>query len=42
MEVGEAIRYQFALEWVDVRTDAVGVAVGGVAGWLLTRRAAKP
>jgi hypothetical protein len=41
MEYGEAIRYQFALEWPDVRTDAVGVAIGGLAGWLLTRRAAK-
>jgi hypothetical protein len=38
MEYGEATRYLFALEWIDVRTDALGVALGGLAGWLLTRR----
>jgi hypothetical protein len=41
MECGEAVRYQFALEWTDVRTDALGVAIGGVAAWLLTRHAGK-
>lgn len=41
MECGEAIRYQFALEWTDVRTDALGVAIGGVAAWLFSRRAGK-
>ncbi len=41
MEYGEAVRYQFELEWADVRTDALGVLLGGVAGWLLTRRAGK-
>ncbi len=41
MEAGEAVRYQFALEWPDVRTDALGVAIGGLAGWLFARRSAK-
>ncbi len=36
MEYGEAIRYQFALEWTDVRTDALGVAIGGLAAWLFS------
>jgi hypothetical protein len=37
MELGEALRYGGLLEWGDVGMDAVGVAVGAVAGWVASR-----
>ncbi len=42
MEYAEAFRFHGWMEWNDVATDAAGVALGGIAGWLFTRRAAKP
>jgi len=38
LEYLEAVRYHNPIEWYDVRTDTGGVAIGGVIGWLLSRR----
>jgi len=37
LEYGERLRYRTDMEWYDVGTDAVGIAVGAAAGWLLAR-----
>jgi hypothetical protein len=37
MEYGEALRFHGYMEWNDVATDTVGVALGGLVGWLLSR-----
>jgi len=42
MEYGEALRFHGAMEWNDVATDAVGVALGGLVGWLLSRTPGRP
>jgi len=41
IEYMEVIRYGNPLEWYDVRTDTSGVAIGGILGWLLSRRSNK-
>ncbi len=41
MEYGEAVRYHSTVEWIDVGTDAAGVAAGAIVGWLLSSRAAR-
>jgi hypothetical protein len=41
MEYAEAARFNAAIEWNDVATDTVGVVLGGLAGWLFTRRSRK-
>jgi hypothetical protein len=42
MEYGEALRFHGYVEWNDVATDALGVALGGLAGWLLWKRPRGP
>jgi len=34
IEYVEAMRSQWPVEWNDVHTDALGVAVGGLVGWM--------
>jgi len=34
----EALRYANHLEWYDVRTDTLGVAIGALLGWLVSFR----
>jgi len=36
MEFAEAYNFSGIMEWADVRSDAIGVALGGLAGWLLS------
>ncbi len=42
IECGEAIRYDGLLEWVDVRTDTLGVLIGAAVGWLVWPGAQAP
>jgi hypothetical protein len=41
MEYAEALRFHGYVEWNDIATDAIGVALGGLAGWLLWERSGR-
>jgi len=41
IEYKEAARYDWPIEWYDVRSDFLGAAVGSVMGWWVERRSVR-